>query len=273
MRYRYKEQIYYPGRYCFPDNGEEWFWLSIFGYSISQIWKDIEVNPKLFLCGKALVKDCSRYGKDNLNPEYVKQADLNKPLILVEIAPDRYEVMDGFYCIAKALQQGMDYLPAYYLTSEQAAAYLDSEENYARYLDYWNRKVEDNDLSPYYAGTLCPEQSLWKDRILDVTVIQKRIESCLVKYQRIEIYDEGQWFSLFRLRERIFVGESDAHDQSVRCATPAAVDLNLIEKALPYFEGWMMKDKKAKEAARKIKNVRYIMALIRLFSYHDWSSD
>lgn len=167
---------------------------------------------------------------DALNQTYVEQADLERPLIFIEAAPDSYNLADGNHRVKKAQKMGIETLPAYFLTAEQAVRYLDSEDSCARYLDYWNGKAF----------------------------------AC----NQMQHYDDGCWFTLFRLRDKIFIGESDAHEASVRCVAPFAVELGRIETALPFFEGWMNKDKDVVSAARKnVKNARYIMALIRIFSY------
>lgn len=270
MNYRYKEQIYYPDYYHFTKEGTEWYQLAIFQYNISQILADLAENPNIFLRSTVSVKECTSFLYDELEQRHVEQADLKRPVILIEIAPDSYHLADGNHRVKKAQQLGIKTLPAYYLTSEQAVRYMDSEESYARYLNYWNEKVACYDQAPYYEGMLHPVNTVWKERILESEYIRKQIMDCLNLSKYVEIYDAGQWFTLFRLRDKIFVGESDAHEASVRCAAPIALDLRLIETALIYFEKWMMKDKDTiAEAKKYVKNVRYAMALIRVFSYRE----
>lgn len=92
-----------------------------------------------------------------LNEEYVERADLERPLILAEIAPDRlemgmrgaerdvyargYNLLDGHHRLTKARKQGIQTLPAYVLRMEQHLPFL--ARSYETYVEYWNGKLEE----------------------------------------------------------------------------------------------------------------------------------
>lgn len=92
-----------------------------------------------------------------MNKDYVEQADLGRPLIFAEIAPDRlemgmrradgdlyargYNLLDGHHRLAKARKLGIQKLPAYVLRMEQHLPF--PARSYETYVDYWKGKLEE----------------------------------------------------------------------------------------------------------------------------------
>jgi hypothetical protein len=82
-------------------------------------------------------------------------ADISRPVIVAEIAPDRlelypgwsetgwerrgYVMIDGFHRTEKARRQGKTVLPAYIVRMEQHIGFL--YEHFDAYVDYWNGKL------------------------------------------------------------------------------------------------------------------------------------
>ena len=91
--------------------------------------------------------------------EYVQAADLSRPIIIAEIAPDYrdfvpdiseddwisrgYVCIDGHHRLEKAKRMGIEKLPAIVLRMEQHIpfAYI----GYDRYVEYWNRKLQNRE--------------------------------------------------------------------------------------------------------------------------------
>jgi hypothetical protein len=87
--------------------------------------------------------------------EYVELADLTRPIILAEIAPDRlefypdidpanwmargYNLIDGHHRIEKAYRHGVGQLPAYILPMEHHVSFI--FKGYKEYANYWNGKL------------------------------------------------------------------------------------------------------------------------------------
>ena len=87
--------------------------------------------------------------------EYVLAADLSRPIILAEIAPDRfgfvpcipeddwtsrgYMCIDGYHRIEKARRMGIEILPAVILRMEQHIPFI--YKGYSHYAEYWNQKL------------------------------------------------------------------------------------------------------------------------------------
>lgn len=91
----------------------------------------------------------------HVNSEFAKLADLNKPIILAEIAPDRlehgyptiskdyysrgYNLIDGHHRLAKANNEGVEKITAYILRMEQHINFI--IEGKEQYIEYWNSKL------------------------------------------------------------------------------------------------------------------------------------
>ena len=88
---------------------------------------------------------------------YVEAADLTRPIVVAEIAPDYrefipdisekdwitrgYVCIDGQHRIEKARRLGIKTLPAVVIRMEQHLPFL--YKGYDRYVEYWNGKLKD----------------------------------------------------------------------------------------------------------------------------------
>ena len=77
-----------------------------------------------------------------LNEGYINNTDITIPIILAEISPGRYNVIDGNHRLEKAYRMGMDCIAAYRLKSEQHIPFLTSLKAYHSYVEYWNLKIK-----------------------------------------------------------------------------------------------------------------------------------
>ena len=68
--------------------------------------------------------------------------EISRPVILAEISPGRYNLIDGNHRMEKARRMGMESLPAYKLNAEQHIRFLISRKAYVAYVEYWNGKLE-----------------------------------------------------------------------------------------------------------------------------------
>ena len=285
MTFRYREMIYRPDFYEFDiKDRTEWYPNGIFNYNISRMIKDLQ-NHELSNDNKSFLNSVFKapvsvseaikrsYGGRELQEKHIDQADITRPLIYVEIAPDGYNLIDGNHRLAKAKRDGIDTLEAYFMPAHTAIHYLGSEKEYSKYVEYWNSKIEDILDEENYVGLYVPEPAPILERDLDPRHIWNRISMCLNECRRIELYSEGEWFTLFRLNGRLFCGEAEAHQPSVKCASPFAVSQEAIADAVPAFEAWqgLKVAVKAKTEVRKsirksIRHAGILMACIRIFS-------
>ena len=68
--------------------------------------------------------------------------EISEPVILAEISPGRYNLIDGNHRMEKARRIGMESIMAYRLNAEQHMRFLTSRKSYESYIEYWNGKLE-----------------------------------------------------------------------------------------------------------------------------------
>lgn len=137
--------------------GDEYFPNEIFKFHVTKLIEYIDKNIEEFVIEEIDVNEYFRYYcNEEMNPEYVDAADLNKPVILAEIAPDRlnhgyptiskdyysrgYNLIDGHHRLMKANQNGLEKLKAYVVRMEQHIPFM--IEGFEEYVEYWNSKLK-----------------------------------------------------------------------------------------------------------------------------------
>ena len=61
--------------------------------------------------------------------------DVTRPIIVAEISPGRYNVIDGNYRMEQARRLGMEKIPAYKTSLEQHLQFLTTEQEYLAYIE------------------------------------------------------------------------------------------------------------------------------------------
>lgn len=286
MYFRYREMIYRPDYYSFHiDDRKEWFPNGIFNYNVSRLMKDLaaddtEKDSKTPWLNAAVqvkisvadaIKHCHDLGP--LEEEHVQAADLERPLIFVELAPDSFNLIDGHHRLAKARLEGITELPAWMVGAHEAVSYLGSEREYNRFVEYWNSKIENLGDALTYSGQFCPCPAPFKERDILGRHIWNRMSLCLNECRRVEVYSEGQWFTLFRLNGKLYCGEAEGHEPSIRCQSPYRITPDMIEMASEHFVDWYgdvrfsdaLKARR-KEIKRTLRHADVLMACVRVFS-------
>ena len=77
-----------------------------------------------------------------VNESHVDSVDLSRPMVLAEISPGQYNLIDGHHRVETARRHGLITLHAYRLTARQHIGFLTSKEAYLAFLEYWNGKVK-----------------------------------------------------------------------------------------------------------------------------------
>jgi len=123
------------------DDGDELFPNGIFVFNITKMIEYIREHkdemPLHSIEVRAFTRDFSR-----LNENHIDQSDVTVPLILAEISPGKYNVIDGNHRIEKAYRMGLDHMAAYKLKPEQHILFLTSLKAYHAYIEYWNSKIK-----------------------------------------------------------------------------------------------------------------------------------
>lgn len=286
MDYRYKEMVYSPNYYSFStDDREEWFPNGIFHFNVSRMIRDLgqvddsqDERPTFLSNVKTeviTVEDVAERFVDAevLQAEHIQQAELSRPLIFAEVAPDSFNLIDGHHRIAKAKAAKKATLPAFFIPADEAFRYLSSEDEYAKFVYYWNTKVEDACGRPFYRGSFYITPTARKQRMMDGTFIWNELLLCLQESRRIEMYTHGQWFTVFRLNGKIFCGEAEVQTPSMKCKTPFRIREEDVIAGAALFEKWDCDNFSAddlREAKRdirkKLKHAEIVMAIVRIFS-------
>ena len=68
--------------------------------------------------------------------------ELTAPVIFAEIAPGRFNLIDGHHRMEKARRMGVKRILAYKLNVEQHMQFLTDKRAYVVYVEYWNSKLK-----------------------------------------------------------------------------------------------------------------------------------
>lgn len=127
------------------DEGDEYFRNGIFVFNITKMLKFIIKNRSDVCCEDVSVK---KYRKEssNINEGYLDFVDLTSPIILAEICPGMYNLIDGHHRLEKAYRKNIENIPAYKLKARQHLSFLTATEAYYSYIEYWNSKIADGHM-------------------------------------------------------------------------------------------------------------------------------
>ena len=128
---------------CPAESGDEHYANGIFEFNITRLLVFIDSCAERFPVESVLVADFPAHGGSHLNEETVQTADLSRPILLAEIAPGRFNVIDGNHRLARARRDGVQIVPARKVCCPDHVPFLTSEWAYEKYVEYWNSKLED----------------------------------------------------------------------------------------------------------------------------------
>lgn len=124
---------------CTIDDGDELYPNGIFVFNITKMAEFIQ-NQNI-TCEEVLVRDYSR-GSSKFKEEHLEAVNVAKPVIVAEISPGRYNVIDGNHRMEKARRMELEKIKAYKLSPEQHLQFLTTEKGYLAYIEYWNDKFK-----------------------------------------------------------------------------------------------------------------------------------
>jgi hypothetical protein len=127
---------------CPVDSDDELFANGIFEFNITRLLALIGANPDQYPIGFIAVTDIPDYGGSEINDDTVRAVDLSRPVLLAEIAPGLYNLIDGHHRIARARRDGVPTVPAHRIAGPAHVPFLTSAVAYGKYVEYWNSKLE-----------------------------------------------------------------------------------------------------------------------------------
>ena len=123
------------------DESDELFRNGIFEFNVTKMLAFIEANPDKFHVEEIEVKRLRTFSPETLDEKTIRQTDLSKPILLAEISPERFNVIDGNHRVEKAGREGLKTIAARRIGPEQHLAFLTSVRAYEAYVRYWNAKL------------------------------------------------------------------------------------------------------------------------------------
>jgi hypothetical protein len=127
---------------CPTEAGDELFPNGIFEFNITRLLEFIAAHAERFPVELVELTDIPHYGADDrLDPAIIQSADLSRPILLAEIAPALYNVIDGHHRLAKACQQHARTIAAHRIRCPDHIPILTSAQAYAAYVECWNSKL------------------------------------------------------------------------------------------------------------------------------------
>ena len=275
--FRYREMIFSPDFTIFRAGTEDELYVN--GYFIFNISKLISLIPAGINAGYVMEKSvsvdrCLEYVDATVMEErHIKAADLEKPIIFIEVAPDTYNLADGRHRICKAFKKKAKMLPAYFVRAEFAEHFLQDMDQYKAHCNYWNTKVADYEQDikyPYDRRFMQPLRE-WTARNRNPQSVWRKMQDYFEQRKMAEIElepGEGEWFSVSYDALKDAFGISKAfYNHSVRCSTVYRMDEEKLCLAMRDYPDWMQgKRELRKEIAAEIgRGTKYFMALVRVF--------
>ena len=125
--------------------GDEIFRNGIFHFNITKMLEYIKQNLYNIPLEEVAVKNFPREFS-SINESHMDSVVLSEPVILAEISPGNYNLIDGNHRMEKARRMGLEKVMAYELNVNQHINFLTEKESYNRYIDYWNDKLKQRNI-------------------------------------------------------------------------------------------------------------------------------
>jgi len=125
---------------CPVASGDELFPNGLFVFNVTKINEYIQENLDDVMLEDVAVNDFPK-NFSSINESHVDLADISKPVVLAEISPGRYSLIDGNHRMERARRMGLASVQAYKVNVAQHIRFLTTNRAYLAYIEYWNQKV------------------------------------------------------------------------------------------------------------------------------------
>jgi hypothetical protein len=122
------------------EEGDEIYPNGIFHFNITKLLTNIKENSSKYYFVEVEIDSIKSSPSPNLDESTIQNADLSAPILMAEIAPGRFNVIDGNHRLEKARREGKKTILTYRLSVMEHLPYLISEDAYKAYISYWNSK-------------------------------------------------------------------------------------------------------------------------------------
>ena len=127
---------------CLLEDGDEYFANGIFTFNITKMYEFIAMNPSTVVLEKIAVSTFFE-STSSLDEKYLEGLQRREPIIMAEIAPGQYNLLDGHHRVERAKRDRVEYLYAYKFSVQQHTQFLTDVKSYLIYVTYWNDKVKE----------------------------------------------------------------------------------------------------------------------------------
>ena len=128
---------------CTAEHDDELYANGIFLFNISRLLAFINAHPEQFTVEHIEVAELAHYDEEPSDKAAIRTANLSRPIVLAEISPGLYNLIDGHHRAARARRDGVRILPGWRIRCPEHVAFLTSTMAYEKYVEYWNDKVKD----------------------------------------------------------------------------------------------------------------------------------
>ena len=126
---------------CPVESDDKLFPNGIFVFNITKLTAYIQGKPDELVPEKIVVED--NYNDfSTINEGHLDRVDLLKPIVMAEIAPGRFNLIDGHHRMERAHRMGVRELMAFKLRPDQHIKFMTERKGYMAYIEYWNDKLK-----------------------------------------------------------------------------------------------------------------------------------
>lgn len=125
---------------CPTNEGDELYANGIFVFNITKMTEHINSNFKYIDLVDIEVSDFPKCFS-SIDESHIDSVDVSQPVIIAEISPGHFNLIDGNHRMEKARRLGINRMSAYKLNVNQHIAFLTEKKAYLSYIDYWNGKL------------------------------------------------------------------------------------------------------------------------------------
>ncbi len=126
---------------CPAKTDDELYQNGIFVFNITKMIEYIKKNSSEI---ELVDVDVSDFPKcfSSIDESHLDSVDVSQPVIIAEISPGNYNLIDGNHRMEKARRLRESKMPAYKLNVNQHMAFLTEKKGYLCFIDYWNGKLK-----------------------------------------------------------------------------------------------------------------------------------
>lgn len=125
---------------CHTDIDDELFRNGIFEFNISKLILHLHSDASHAVLDDVYTNTFPAEFS-TINESHLDSVSLDDPVIITEIAPQQFNLIDGHHRMEKARRSNVKILPSYRLSVDQHIKFLTTREAYDAYVEYWNGKL------------------------------------------------------------------------------------------------------------------------------------